>query len=252
MKLKMMFAAFALVLLVAPAGALGPADRAIDWSQLVGCDGTLPTELVATEPANPALTVVVHATCAAPADDVLPATDCTRPTYLYNGYFFQTPVTFTVDTANGEGIGASAFLTAANAAGETWDAATLGEIFGSAVAGGKARNAGRYDGVNQVGFKNLQAGTVGLTTTWYYTATGIAVESDGAYNTAYGWTIGGSSTTFDLQNVMTHENGHTWSLGDLYDAADSCLTMYGYVDYGWTHQRTLGDGDIAGLLSVYG
>ena len=52
--------------------------------------------------------------------------------------------------------------------------------------------------------------------------------------------------------VATHELGHTFGMGHTSTASsNSCATMYPYVDYGWTHQRTLGDGDLLGIRAIY-
>jgi hypothetical protein len=56
----------------------------------------------------------------------------------------------------------------------------------------------------------------------------------------------------DVQNIVTHEFGHWAGLADLYNSADSLLTMYGYSGYGVTYQRDLGLGDRMGVQAVYG
>ncbi len=55
----------------------------------------------------------------------------------------------------------------------------------------------------------------------------------------------------DLQNIATHELGHTVGLSDLYNR---CLeeTMYGYSSEGETSKRSLNPGDIAGLKAIFG
>ncbi|MBA7643606.1 hypothetical protein ES703_51337 [subsurface metagenome] len=56
----------------------------------------------------------------------------------------------------------------------------------------------------------------------------------------------------DLQNIATHELGHSVGLGDLYDDVASEETMYGLSEYGETKKRTLYLGDIAGIQKLYG
>jgi hypothetical protein len=48
----------------------------------------------------------------------------------------------------------------------------------------------------------------------------------------------------------THEIGHAAGLDH---PANTCTqeTMYAYVDFGETHKRTLNNGDIAGINSLY-
>jgi len=50
--------------------------------------------------------------------------------------------------------------------------------------------------------------------------------------------------------VATHEIGHAVGLDH---PGNTCTleTMYAYVDFGQTHQRTLNDGDIAGITALY-
>ena len=60
------------------------------------------------------------------------------------------------------------------------------------------------------------------------------------------------ATTMDVQDIATHEIGHTLVLNDLYQSQNYYQTMYGYSDYGETYKRTLESGDIAGLQVLYG
>ena len=56
----------------------------------------------------------------------------------------------------------------------------------------------------------------------------------------------------DVQNIATYEFGHWAEVADLYNSADSLLTMYGYSGYGVTIQRNLGLGDKMNIQAVYG
>ena len=78
------------------------------------------------------------------------------------------------------------------------------------------------------------------------------------FNTAYKWGIdpdgeGGVSLSsrFDVQDIATHEAGHTLMLDDLYEPEASRLTMFGYGSYGETYARTLGAGDKTGMLAIF-
>ena len=56
----------------------------------------------------------------------------------------------------------------------------------------------------------------------------------------------------DLQNIATHELGHSAGLNDIYSSTCSEVTMYGYSSYGETKKRTLEQPDITGLQKIYG
>jgi len=59
------------------------------------------------------------------------------------------------------------------------------------------------------------------------------------------------SGSFDIQNVMTHEVGHTLILFDLYALKDGWLIMYGYTWLGDTLKKDLGTGDKLGIQELY-
>ena len=148
-------------------------------------------------------------------------------------------------------------IAAVKAAFETWDCQTGVELFGtvgliSKVAGNK------YDGKNVVSWGVLRVGVVAMATIWYWSDTLEIVEFGIVFNKLYAWGIdpdGEGPTTinaFDVQNVATHEAGHTLSLNDLYMNGASELTMYGYTSIGETKKQILGLGDIHGVQYIYG
>ena len=56
----------------------------------------------------------------------------------------------------------------------------------------------------------------------------------------------------DLQNIATHEIGHTLGLNDIKTTSCNQVTMYAYSWYGDTGKRTLESPDITGLQKLYG
>ena len=66
------------------------------------------------------------------------------------------------------------------------------------------------------------------------------------------WSIGGSPTTFDVENVLSHEWGHVAGLDHTNAPKDGCLTMYKFAGFGETQKRTLGLGDKLGMNALYG
>ena len=58
-----------------------------------------------------------------------------------------------------------------------------------------------------------------------------------------------SGTSFDLQNIATHEIGHALNLGHVSDRLQS---MYPTSFAGETLKRSLGNGDKLGVKTLYG
>ncbi len=108
------------------------------------------------------------------------------------------------------------------------------------------------DGVNTVGFGPISLqGVLALNTYWYNASTGELRDSDIKFNTDARWSTSGMSNAYDLQNVATHELGHTLSLANLYGPSDAEKTMYGYAFERETIKRTLDPDDIAGISYLY-
>lgn len=109
------------------------------------------------------------------------------------------------------------------------------------------------DRTNVVGWVNtLASGTIALCTYVYWVNTGEIIEIDIEFNAAnYSWSCNGSATAMDVQNIATHEVGHTLCLGDLYGVNDSNKTMYGYSWDGDVAKRTLLTADVLGAEWIY-
>jgi Matrixin len=100
----------------------------------------------------------------------------------------------------------------------------------------------RFDGFNDVGWRRLSGGTLGVT--WYSTSID---EADMAINTRYRWSTGCRqvSGAFDLETVFLHENGHVAGLGH---SSDPSAVMYPSYQ---TARCTLGQDDRNGLAALY-
>jgi hypothetical protein len=133
-----------------------------------------------------------------------------------------------------------------------WDNKTTKTLFTNPVLGAYPWNT--YDGKNSISFGNYPtANVIAVTVTWYKPTTKEAVESDILFDTDFTWgnaTV--NSGVMDLQNIATHEIGHTLGLSDLYTSSCSAVTMYGYSGYGETYKRTIEIPDITGLQKIYG
>jgi len=252
MKLRMLLAGLAMaVLLGVPHGLavdpvlVAPGDEDLD------CNGAAERTVSYPEPTDPSLTRTVHVFCQATTGTGPGAlASCSSTAYTLTGWHWNARYAAKVDSAN-SGLSSSAVVSGFQGSGNTWDSSTSGSIMGTVSAGGSGSNAGRRDGVNQLGWKHLANGVIAQTTTW--SSGSSAVESDGAYGTSFPWSTSGAANAMDLQNIATHEIGHTFGLGHpATNSANACLTMYAYADYGETQKRSLGTGDINGIKAIYG
>jgi|GEM_PF-6291054 len=119
------------------------------------------------------------------------------------------------------------------------------------------------DGINLNGFMSLGNYYLALTALWtdlskrdgYYSI----IESDIVYNLDFKWTDdekqARNTGKLDLQSVALHELGHTIGLGDLYTLNDGDVRKYDLDQVMNLYdgpQRTLGNGDLAGVQEMYG
>jgi hypothetical protein len=95
-------------------------------------------------------------------------------------------------------------------------------------------------------------GTVAATSVCFIVQTKEIVGFAMTVDNAESWSIGGSSTTLDVQNTVTHEFGHVAGLAHVHPWQDGCLTMFPFVANGEVQKRTLGLGDKLGMQDLYG
>lgn len=149
-------------------------------------------------------------------------------------------------------------FTAVQSALQTWNAVTTS--YANFQYGGTTSNTsvGTYDGTNllmwvESGWTTLfpgYSGALALALTWYSGSTNL--ETDIAFNGQdHTWSDNGGAGAYDVQNIATHEIGHTISLGDLYGGGDTEKTMYGYASTGETKKRSLELSDEDALRYVY-
>lgn len=148
-----------------------------------------------------------------------------------------------------DNVTAPAEITAIQDAFQTWEDEPLSDMDytdGGSIEDASAGPIQNYK--NTVSWRNLGSdGPVGVTYYWYYPSLKQIVEFDIVLNSDLTWALG----AFDVQNVMTHEVGHTLILFDLYAPKDGWLTMYGYTWLGDTLKQTLGTGDELGIQELY-
>jgi hypothetical protein len=96
------------------------------------------------------------------------------------------------------------------------------------------------------------ANTIAINYYWYACADGHLLDSDVILNGEnYTWSSSGEAGKMDVQNVMTHECGHTQSLYDLYGGSDTEKTLYGIIANGETKKQSLEQDDRDGVAYLY-
>jgi hypothetical protein len=173
----------------------------------------------------------------------------TYVTCKYNGNdikWINPTVTYYVNDL----FGPSGTNAAVIASMQTWTDVSPSEL--TFVYGGTTSSTahGVKNSTNIVTFGSLPAGVLAENYYWYY-VTGSMIDSDIRFNTYYTWSTNGTPSTMDVQNIGTHEFGHSLCLKDLYSASDSTKTMYGYGYEDETQKSTLHQDDIDGMNYLY-
>lgn len=158
-------------------------------------------------------------------------------------------------------IGADNAQTLITNAYNTW-AGVVGSKVTFSQGGDTYTAAARFDGQNIVAWGRTSGTALAVTYTWY-NSSGVAVEIDTIMNKKFTWYWSNPATwtagqtcayqgVYDVQDILTHELGHTVGLGDKYTGEFVNNTMYGYGSKGETKKDTLTTGDIAGVQAIYG
>ena len=164
------------------------------------------------------------------------------------------PVSYVINPTNDDSLTPEFITSAISTSAETWDVATSKELFNNAYAIDFSAQYGVQNYMNAIVFGNYpQSGVIGVTSVWYTRYGKQIVEFDMILDTDFAW---GDATNnpslMDLQNIVTHELGHSIGLSDLYTNSCTAVTMYGYSTNGETSKRTLEQSDINGLQKMYG
>ena len=163
---------------------------------------------------------------------------------------------YRINTANIPTDISVSFITYATASFQTWQD-DPGSSLVFTYQGTGSGTPGTKDDVNTVGWGSIGGSTIAVTTIWGSYTIGDynslrITETDMEFDSSKSWSAQSSGVTgkYDVQNIGTHEAGHTFGLGDMYESADSEQTMYGYASTGETKKRTLEWGDIAGAAAL--
>lgn len=103
---------------------------------------------------------------------------------------------------------------------------------------------------------DLAPNIIAVTNVWGYFGgppqTRELVEWDMKLNSAFSWGDGAADpAVMDVQNIATHELGHSAGMDDLYTTSCNLETMYGYSGEGDILKRDLNAGDIKGITTLY-
>ncbi len=180
-------------------------------------------------------------------------------TFLSKGAKWKVAEPYYVNPANNDGLSQNFVFSSVNSGVTEWE-----KYGGNIFSNGYISNNATYiddamDGTNTVSFGYYpNSGVIAVTTVWGYWSgppqNREILEWDMLFNDYY-YPFGDATSNpsvMDLQNIATHELGHSAGMGDLYSVSCYEQTMYGYSDYGETYKRDLASGDITGIKKLYG
>ncbi len=186
--------------------------------------------------------------------------DCDCYSYLGKSVMWKDmPVNYVINPSNNSGLSNVDIADAILAGTAEWDSFVDSGLFGSYAFDPTANfdPPDARDTTNEVSFGDYPTtGVIAVTRVWAYfygnPANRKILEFDLLFDTDYIW--GDASVNpnlMDLQNIATHELGHTIGMGDVYN--DCCIeeTMYGYSGEGETKKRDLNTADITGIQKLY-
>lgn len=152
-------------------------------------------------------------------------------------------------------VGASNLATmTANAFGDWASAVSNAVHFNAGSSTTVSRSA--YDGLNVVAWGRTSGQALATTYIRSNTQTGAVVDVDTIMNKKFGWSWStqancADASTYDAENILTHELGHWMGLDDTYTSPFVNNTMYGYGAKGEVKKDTLTTGDINGARAIY-
>ncbi len=115
------------------------------------------------------------------------------------------------------------------------------------------------DRADELLFGRVSGSAIAVTYTWLW-SDGL-IEHDTVFSNKLGWAMIPDSDPsvgcyenwplYDVQDIATHEFGHTYGLGHAQTDRFETMYVYGYTGENSDLKRTLGNGDDAGIKSVY-
>lgn len=215
------------------------------------------------EPGHPGIKVRVIVHREKPGQVSLPALVCSLPdpdsaaVVTAGAWHLPSSVMYRLNPSSvPASVGAVNLAVIAQHGFSDWSSASGNKVsFARGADTAVARSA--YDGQNVIAWGRTSGNALGVTSIRYNTTTGLAVDVDTIMNKKFSWSWSNSSTcadstTYDAEDIMTHEQGHWLGLDDQYNAsAYQNATMYGYGSKGEVKKTTLTAGDAAGAFAIY-
>ncbi len=164
----------------------------------------------------------------------------------------EMPIPYAINPGNAQGLTTSDVMAAVSGAMSAW-----ATIDGASVTfsdqGQTPVNAVDYDSVNTIYFDSdwtMDPELMAITANWSY-SDGTIVGFDIRINERdHQWSVAGAGDADDLQNMLTHEVGH--SLGLDHTTLDDAATMFANAVPGEVTKREPKDDDRQGAQYLYG
>lgn len=188
-------------------------------------------------------------------------------TYIGSNTKWKVIESWIVNTSNTRGLDSNFVLTNLGDDIAKWEDAADGNVGngssidilgnGSSTSSALVADTSSPDGQNEVYFADVSSsGAIAVTIVWgYFSGPPFLrelVEWDQVYDDVdYDWSATGEVNKMDFENIATHEIGHSFGMGDVYDLVCIDVTMFGYADYGETNKRTLESADVTGIDRLY-
>jgi hypothetical protein len=246
--MRAMAGAVALVGLLATAGPAVAKDRVIAVDGVSKANADRRVEILVHVPDGQDANAAAERALAGQNAKKAPPEQPQSNSYSFTGLFWDTrSVTQNYNPAGSPPINAQGALTNthpdwSNVSNSVFDMFFGGNTNRCPSLVRECPGAQKNDRFNDVGWAQLQNGTLGVT----WSTSGID-EADMAINTRYSWTTGcnAPSGSFDLESVYLHENGHVVGLGH---STDINAVMYPSYQ---TSRCSLAADDQAGMAALY-
>jgi len=176
------------------------------------------------------------------------------------GWKLPTTWSYNLNSASApSNVGSTNLATIATNSFSAWQTQTGGTVTIERGLDASTTRAAR-DSQNIIAWGRTSGTALAVSYIWYLN--GTALEIDTIFNKKFSWywsdpdqwpvgQICAYSGVYDVQNILTHELGHTFGLDDEYANDYANNTMYGYGSKGETKKNTLTYGDIVGIDNIY-